>query len=171
MLGRKLGALALIAVMGVSLAACTPDTPLPPKPSVSETPVDTENQMFMISRGWTPDARGVTITDEQRAAFDEAVLMSADINSRVSTESLSDTFLMNVAYVGASAPDKLLTDEVMAADFSGQAKDAEGGTDLFGGQADAEFVDYVSEETGIPQTNPYYHVVVHIAQLGAKHFR
>lgn len=171
MLGRKLSALALITVMGVSLAACSPGEQLPPKPTKTQVASDPETELFVMSRDWKPDTRGVKVTDEQKAAFDEAVLMSPDINSRVGAEALSDTFLMNVAYVGASAPDKVLTDEVLAADFSGQYKDETGNTDLLGGQGDSEFVKYVSEETGIPQTTPYYHVVVHIAQLGAQLWR
>lgn len=169
-LGRKLSALALIVVMGAGLAGCTSEPTPPPKPTATQT-VDPENALFSASRDWRADDRGVKVTDEQRAAFEEAVLMSADINYRMSTEGLSDTFLWNVAYIGATAPKAVLTDEVLSADLSGMAKDSEGNTDLFGGAADAEFMDYVSEETGIPKSALYFHVVAHIAQLGAIHLR
>lgn len=171
MFGRRVAALALIAVMGVSLAACSPSDNLPPQPTKTQVASDPETELFVASRDWKPDTRGVKVTDEQKAAFEEAVFMSPDINSRVGTESLTDTFLTNVAYIGASAPEKVLTDEVLAADFSGQYKDETGNTDLLGGQGDSAFAKYVSEETGIPETTPYWHVVLHIAQLGAQLWR
>lgn len=169
--GRKLSALALIVVMGAGLAGCTSEPPMPPKPSATAEQVTPETELFMASRDWRPDDRGVTINDAQRAAFDEAVLMSPDINSRIEKEGLEDTFLWNIAYVGASAPKEVLTDEVLAADLTGFYKDEAGNADLLGGIGDSKFMDYVAEETGIPESAIYFHVVAHIAQLGAIHLR
>lgn len=171
MFSRKLPALALILVMGAGLAGCTSGTTLPPKPSATSQVVTPETELFMASRDWRPDDRGVTVTEAQRTAFDEAVLMSPDINSRIETEGLEDTFLWNIAYVGASAPKEVLTDEALSADLTGFYKDEAGNADLMGGIGDSKFVDYVAKETGIPKTAIYFHVVAHIAQLGAIHLR
>lgn len=172
MTNRKFPALVLILVMGAGLAGCTSGPPLPPKPSTSTgVTVTPETELFMASRDWRPDDRGVTVTDAQRAAFDEAVLMSPDINSRMEAEGLEDTFLWNIAYVGASAPKEVLTDDVLSADLTGFYKDEDDNADLLGGIGDSKFMDYVAKETGIPKTAIYFHVVAHIAQLGAIHLR
>lgn len=171
MWGRALATGVTVIALGLGMVACTPEQKLPPVPSAAAENTDPEMELFTISRDWTPNDRGVTVSAEQKAAFDTALSESPDIRYRMDTEGVNDTFVWNIAYVGATAPKKVLTDEVLKADLGGFYKDATGNTDLLGGIGDSEFMTYVSEETGIPETAMYFHVVAHIAQLGALHLR
>lgn len=171
MFSRRAVAVPVILMLALGMASCSPEPELPPQPpKVTQAP-DPETELFTISQYWSPDDRGVDATAEQKAAFKEALMQAPDVHYRVDSEGVSDTFLWNVAYVGASAPEKVLTDAVLKADLSGQYKDKTGNTDLLGGVGDSEFMSYVAEETGIPEDARYFHVVAHLAQLGALHLR
>lgn len=154
-------------VLTLGLAACSPgEPPRPAVPSSSAAAADPEFQI-VTAYGQPPlDTRGVEASDEQKAAFQEDVANQPDISSRVATEGLDENFAWNLAYIGATAPAEAITDEVRNADLTGFASTP----NLLDGLEGSAFAAWVAEESGIPEDSIYFHVPLHAAQLGVKHF-
>lgn len=167
-----MGTKKLLAVTGVSLAlafslaACTPGPNLPPQPTSTAAIADPEFELITAFGSPSLDTFGVEATDEQKAAFEEDVMNQPDISTRVATEGLTDAFIWNLGYIGASAPADIVTDEVRNADLSGFASSS---PQLLDGLDGSEFAAFVAEKSGIPESSTYFHVPLHLAQLGAKH--
>ena len=159
--------------LALSLSACSPSAtpPLPPKPTAAEGQQPaTPNPEYDLSRnsiGVDINTQGLQPTEEQKKAFWDDVLNSADINTRMIRENLSETFIRNLGYIGATAPDSAVTNEVTSADLSGNSTEK----NRLDGLYDSEFSKWVSEKSGISQDSMYYVVVLHTAQLGIKNFR
>lgn len=167
---HHLAIVGVAAVLVLGLSACSPATPpLPPTPTASNgQPVPRPDPEYDLSRnsiGVDINTQGLQPTEEQKAAFWEDVLNSPDINTRMIREGLTETFIRNLGYIGAAAPDSAVTDEVIGADLTGFS------ADRLDGLYDSEFSKWVSEKSGISQDSLYYVVVLHTAQLGIKHFR
>ena len=160
------------AVLALVLSACSPSTPvLPPKPTTEVGgPATTADPEYEVSRNNISvdiNTQGIQPTEAEKAAFWDDVRNSADINTRMIREGLTETFIRNVGYIGAAAPASAVTNAVTAADLSGNSREQ----NRLDGLYDSEFSKWVSEKTGISQDAMYYVVVLHTAQLGIKHFR
>ncbi len=165
-------AIASVAVaLALGLTACAPSAPpLPPKPTSVQGAEQTPNPEYELqNRSISTDlnTQGIEASEEQKKAFWDDILNSADINTRMITESLPETFFWNLGYIGAAAPDSAVTSAVTSADLSGNSREK----NRLDGLYDSEFSKWVSEKSGISQDAMYYVVVLHTAQLGIKHFR
>lgn len=167
---KKFAAVGLSLTLALGLAACTPEGPtLPPTPTQTSAPevfVDPETQLIEVFGTPPLDTRGVEATEAQKTAFSEDVANQPDISTRVLTEGLNDSFIWNLAYIGATAPADIITPEVREADLTGFSQTPQ----LLDGLDGSEFAAWVAEESGIPEDSIYFHVPMHLAQLGVKHF-
>lgn len=159
-------------VLALSLSACSPSTPpLPPKPSSADgqAPVMPDPEFDLSNNGISVDinTQGLQPTEEQKKAFWDDVLKSPDINTRMIRESLSETFIRNLGYIGAAAPNAAITNQVTSANLTGTSTEK----NRLDGLYDSDFSKWVSEKSGISQDSMYYVVVLHTAQLGIKNFR
>ena len=166
---RKLFAASALA-LALSLSACTPATPPLPPPAPSGGNNQQSNPEYELSKnsiGVDINTQGLNTTEEQKKAFWDDVLNSADINTRMLNEGLTETFIRNLGYIGAAAPNEAVTNQVTSADLSGNSTEK----NRLDGLYDSAFSKWVSEKSGISQDAMYYVVVLHTAQLGIKNFR
>lgn len=158
-------------VLALGLSACSPSAPvLPPKPTSADEAGKTLDPEYEISQNNIStdlNTRGLQPTEDQKKAFWEDVMNSADINTRMIRENLTETFVRNIGYIGAAAPASAVTNEVTSADLSGRSTEK----NRLAGLYDSEFSKWVSEQSGISQDATYYVVILHTAQLGIKNFR